>query len=964
MLVSFSGNYSQNFDALAAAGSQPADTVARVEFATPGVTAPGLEKVLDDVEAASGEPQWASERVIASGDLNLSLLVEQGAAIRWQPGWQELDLVFGMAIDAASNHTLLNPADFATLPRAGVQLADVSVLGSNNNDRIFVGIGSQIHAGGGGDEFFNSDSQGANLLIGGADGDRFFLRAVADRVIGGALLSGAAALGLSPFTALVDHEQDSFLIDSSAPGGAGALQIEDFELGVDVLLVDGVAPAGDWATVREGLRALGIMVNAAPQLDLPLIALSLQPGVEVSRNLASLASDPDGDPLQLVMLEGPAWITTSGSTVRATAPLGISEEELAALNLRLALSDGKAAAPLAARLALNAPPTALALTNAVTSLAENISTEARIKVADITISDDGLGTNAITLAGADAASFEVIGGGLFLKAGTALDFETQSSLAVTVTARDPSLLGSTPVSAGFTLAITDVEEPPADGDTRPPGSSGTTEVSITLPNGEIRSIPFTFDNAALVDGTSLSVIRDLRIDPAGLSALAQLGIQSNGTGLDFQLAVEPGASGSLYALIELVAADLLPELTAPSGNRLPARKLLYYGVSAGGALSTLTYDPITGAGARFYDLNNDGSADFFALRLIDGGYGDKDGLANSVIVDPSFAGFAELSQLQFSSGDSGTLTVSDPSNAAPAAVSLRASLTRRPASVNQIGYVVLNASEVANADALLRDLSWLRGRAQTLFSSLASNDVTLPPGISFARDIQLINGQSLRFFEVKAASLNELTSLGDHRFRHFTLDEYNIAQAGFSSSSGVRFNLTLLPNDPGLNALISNAQGLAPVLDLSAFTSTQTLGGTLTLGREADLDSVTGFYRSLDAEGAVLTADGFTRLRPGDSGYANAALNSNNIVGQLSKLKVGDDQTSSRSFSGVSGGSFLAPFAAVNGNTFFAFGAANKDGISHFRSLGNNLFGLEDQLGGGDHDFDDLVIGFTFTSLV
>ena len=71
-----------------------------------------------------------------------------------------------------------------------------------------------------------------------------------------------------------------------------------------------------------------------------------------------------------------------------------------------------------------------------------------------------------------------------------------------------------------------------------------------------------------------------------------------------------------------------------------------------------------------------------------------------------------------------------------------------------------------------------------------------------------------------------------------------------------------------------------------------------------------------------------------------------------------------RRFSGVGGGGFLAPFAQVNAETFFAFGAANSDGISHFRSLGNNLFGLEDIAGGGDLDYDDLVIGFNFTSII
>jgi hypothetical protein len=156
---------------------------------------------------------------------------------------------------------------------------------------------------------------------------------------------------------------------------------------------------------------------------------------------------------------------------------------------------------------------------------------------------------------------------------------------------------------------------------------------------------------------------------------------------------------------------------------------------------------------------------------------------------------------------------------------------------------------------------------------------------------------------------------------------------------------------------------VASVLDLSAFSTAQSLSGTVQLGREANSDSTAGFYRTLDITGLVIAADGVTRLRPGDSGYAAAALRPANVVSQLNGFSVADDQTATRSFSGVSGGSFLAPFAQVNGETFFAFGAANGDGLAHFRSLGNNCFGLEDIPGGGDLDFDDLVIRFDFTTV-
>jgi hypothetical protein len=497
----------------------------------------------------------------------------------------------------------------------------------------------------------------------------------------------------------------------------------------------------------------------------------------------------------------------------------------------------------------------------------------------------------------------------------------------------------------------------------PDYNNGRAIVNVPTPQGE-KQIRVEFQGGQLRPGSDVEIISDLGINQAALQDLAGLGVKTNATAIAFQLATDPGAEASLSSDPNLVAAEFLADLRDPFG-RLPARKLLYYALNtATGALSPLSYDPITGAGARFFDLNNDGTPDFFTLSLIDGGYGDKDGLANGVVVDPSVAGFVDLTNLQFTSAGSGTVTVSDPSNTAPAAVNLRATLNSRPDSSNQIGYVVLNAAEVASADALLSDLNWLRGRAQTLFSTLESKDVTLPPaGSAFARDLQLINGQSLRFFEVVDASLEQLSSLSDSRFRRLSSAAFANGQVAFSSTSGVSFSLSLLPSDLGLNALISTAQGRAPVLDLSAFTAAQSLSGSVVLGREADFNSSAGFYRSLDANGTVIAADGITRLRPGDSAYAAEALRSSNLIAQLGNLAVADNQTTSRSFSGLSGGSFLAPFAQVNGNTFFAYGAASTDGISHFRALGNNLFGLEDIVGGGDRDFDDLVIGFNFDAV-
>ena len=49
----------------------------------------------------------------------------------------------------------------------------------------------------------------------------------------------------------------------------------------------------------------------------------------------------------------------------------------------------------------------MVLSNQVTSTAEN---GGNIKVADITVTDDALGSNSLSLSGADAASFAIVNG--------------------------------------------------------------------------------------------------------------------------------------------------------------------------------------------------------------------------------------------------------------------------------------------------------------------------------------------------------------------------------------------------------------------------------------------------------------------------------------------------------------------------------------------------------------------------
>jgi len=125
---------------------------------------------------------------------------------------------------------------------------------------------------------------------------------------------------------------------------------------------------------------------------------------------------------------------------------------------------------------INQSPVAVDLVPITPSLPENAITVSRILLAAIVVSDDGFGTNTISLTGADAARFEVDGLALYLKAGVTLDYETQSSYEVRVRVVDGTAFGAVPVEATFTLHVTDVNEPAvfidvATGETRTDATS-------------------------------------------------------------------------------------------------------------------------------------------------------------------------------------------------------------------------------------------------------------------------------------------------------------------------------------------------------------------------------------------------------------------------------------------------------------------------------------------------------------
>ena len=134
--------------------------------------------------------------------------------------------------------------------------------------------------------------------------------------------------------------------------------------------------------------------------------------------------------------------------------------------------------------------------------------------------------------------------------------------------------------------------------------------------------------------------------------------------------------------------------------------------------------------------------------------------------------------------------------------------------------------------------------------------------------------------------------------------------------------------------------------------------------REAAFDNLIGFYQVVDSKGGIDTnGDGIADFNPGDTGYEEAAL-TNRVTG-LDLLQTDDQETST--FDGTfDGGSILASFMVVDGTVdeainnnaevYFSFLGANSDGVDHIRLLGDNTFGYEDLAGGGDFDYNDMIV--------
>ena len=369
-----------------------------------------------------------------------------------------------------------------------------------------------------------------------------------------------------------------------------------------------------------------------------------------------------------------------------------------------------------------------------------------------------------------------------------------------------------------------------------------------------------------------------------------------------------------------------------------------------GSVGHLNYDPITGTGARFNTIDGQ-------LRMVmhakDGGRGDLDGIANGTIVEQSAPGTIAIDNGL--SVNNNILIIGDEKTANNAASAQFLKVNLQSMADNIYDVIVV---PFAPGEQITLDNNTIRDRAYSLLCSYQSKDTPSLEGMEFSRTVQVLNNQQLAFFALKDRSLSELgnTPLTDDDFERLTLSADG---SSASSSSGMSIKLEE-GSVADMNVLIGAEGDRAPLIDFTSLAG-ETLDGLARVAREADYSTSLGFHKVENSSGAVLDSNG-DLINPGDDGYSEAALRTDNLLFGGEMFQALDNQNKTEALEDFVASGLWAPYGQVHstGQTYFSFKEANLDGVDHFRIMGNTTIGFEDFHGGGDRDFDDQILQLDF----
>jgi hypothetical protein len=319
---------------------------------------------------------------------------------------------------------------------------------------------------------------------------------------------------------------------------------------------------------------------------------------------------------------------------------------------------------------------------------------------------------------------------------------------------------------------------------------------------------------------------------------------------------------------------------------------------------------------------------------------------------------------------------------------LKITLTGRESSfVNELGIFTVDddagrINGIAPGSPEYTKLALARGKI--VFSAIANN----PNGFStdnISRILQLKYSEKIKFYLIKNNSTDAVNAGSNSEIIFADLTKQKVTNLGddiFSLAwkDGSHNNVNFKDLEVKLQATKETLtlgtdlqdKNQNEVIDLRGITGQ--VRAEFQVHREAAFNNVVGFYQVANANGGIDTnGDGNIDILPGQAGYIQAAIQSR-ITGI--NLAV-SNQTTGNFTANLTAGSIFAPFIIVNSNidalldsntsndpaVYFPFLGANSDKTDHIRLLGDNIFGFEDLVGGGDRDYNDIVMKVNLTTV-
>ena len=183
----------------------------------------------------------------------------------------------------------------------------------------------------------------------------------------------------------------------------------------------------------------------------------------------------------------------------------------------------------------------------------------------------------------------------------------------------------------------------------------------------------------------------------------------------------------------------------------------------------------------------------------------------------------------------------------------------------------------------------------------------------------------------------------------------------YTDPEGQRFYCSFDASPDVATDLPRNRQEFLPIdlIDTTGLDTGDDVQLTGSFSRSAHDDSVLQWYEVSDPEGSVHDSLSGATFKPEDDGYMDAALRNAASI-EDNRLELSHTEIEPLNLT-LKGGRFYAPLITNqrSGNHYVAFAAANGDGLDHFTSFGANRWGVEDLFGGGDFDFDDMIVNFS-----